>query len=250
MNVKILAFCGSSRKESLNQKLLDIAAQGATDAGAQVTPISLRDLRLPIYDGDWEAEHGVPEAAQGVKALLAEHHALLIASPEHNGGYTALLKNTLDWASRPTSGDPSGLAAFEGKVAALLSASPGLLGGVRSQIALQAVLNKIGVLVIPKSFALGAAHKAFDGEGRLTDAQGGKSVRDVGIALVDVAASLATRSDGGPDFRSTPESASSFRGHPQAPHGQAQGAPAASAACGFDDPRPDDGQQHAREDTL
>lgn len=194
MKVKILALCGSSRKGSLNQKLLDIAVPGAIDAGAQITKIRLGDLQLPIYGGDWEAEHGLPEAAHTFKALIAEHHAMLIATPEHNGGYTALLKNSLDWASRPTASDPSGLASFGGKAAALVSASPGAMGGLRSQIGLQVVLNKMGVLVIPTSFALGAAHKAFDAQGRLADANAEKMVREVGAALVDVTTGLLQRS--------------------------------------------------------
>jgi chromate reductase, NAD(P)H dehydrogenase (quinone) len=132
---QILALCGSSRRDSLNEKLLEIALLGAIDAGAKVSRPRLLDFQLPIYDGDWEAEHGLPEDARALKVLIAEHHALLIATPEHNGGYTALLKNTLDWASRPSESDPSGLGVFAGKVAALISASPGALGGMRSQIA-------------------------------------------------------------------------------------------------------------------
>jgi chromate reductase len=193
MRVKILALCGSSRKDSLNQKLLDIAVLGAIDAGGEATRVRLGDLRLPIYEGDWEAAHGLPEAAHTFKALIAEHHALLIGTPEHNGGYTALLKNSIDWASRPTASDPSGLAPFGGKAAALVSASPGALGGLRSQIALQVSLNKIGVLVIPRSFALGAAHKAFDAQGHLADANAEKMAREVGAALVDVTAGLLKR---------------------------------------------------------
>jgi NAD(P)H-dependent FMN reductase len=158
MQIKILAFCGSSRRDSLNQKLLDTAVLGALDSGAQVSRMRLRDFPLPIYDGDWEAEHGLPERARALKALIAQHHALLVATPEHNGGYPALLKNALDWASRPSQSDPTGLEAFAGKVAAVVSASPGVLGGMRAQIALQILLNKLGLLVIPNSFALGVAH--------------------------------------------------------------------------------------------
>jgi chromate reductase len=102
MQIKILALCGSSRRDSLNQKLLDIAALGAVDAGAQVSLIRWLDFPLPIYDGDWEVEYGLPECARALEALFAQLHALLIATPEHNGGYTALLKNALDWASRPS----------------------------------------------------------------------------------------------------------------------------------------------------
>jgi len=124
MQIKILALCGSSRRDSLNQKLLDIAALGAAAAGAQVSLIRWLDFPLPIYDGDWEAEHGPPECARALKVLIAKHHALLVATPEHNGGYTALLKNALDWASRPSQSDPTGLEVLAGKVAALESASP------------------------------------------------------------------------------------------------------------------------------
>src|SRR5258707_12822916 len=98
---KIIALSGSSRRDSLNQKLLDRAVLGAREAGAEVTLIRLSDFALPIYDADWEAEHGVPEGAQKLKALLAGHQGLLIATPEHNGGFTPLLKNGVGWVSRP-----------------------------------------------------------------------------------------------------------------------------------------------------
>ena len=81
MQIKILALCGSARRDSLNQKLLDIASLSAVDAGAQVSAIRWPDFPLPIYDGDWEAEHGLPERARALKALLAQHHALLVAPP-------------------------------------------------------------------------------------------------------------------------------------------------------------------------
>jgi len=183
--IGILALSGSSRRGSLNQKLLDQAADGARAAGAEVTSIRLSDFELPIYDADWEAEYGLPKGAQALKALLADSQGLLIATPEYNGGYTALLKNALDWMSRPN-GFPSG------KVAALVSASPGLLGGVKSQLSLQIVLNKLGVHVIPESFALGAAHQFFDAEGSLKDANVESAVRRVGAALAEMVIRLGT----------------------------------------------------------
>jgi chromate reductase len=173
----------------LSQKLLDQAALGARAAGAEVTSIRLSDFELPIYDADWEAEYGLPRGAQALKALLADDHGLLIATPEHNGGYTALLKNALDWMSRPN-GFPSG------KVAALVSASPGLLGGVKSQLSLQIVLNKLGVHVIPESFALGAAHQCFDAEGGLKDADVERAVRGVGAALAQMVSRIGTSGRG------------------------------------------------------
>jgi NAD(P)H-dependent FMN reductase len=100
MTTKILALSGSSRVESLNQRLLDVGCSGARAAGASVTTIRLADFALPLYDADIEAVSGLPAEARELQALVANHHGLLVASPEYNGGYTALLKNALDWISR------------------------------------------------------------------------------------------------------------------------------------------------------
>lgn len=194
MTLKILAFSGSSRRGSLNQKLLAIAADGAREAGAEVTLLRLADLRLPVYDGDLEAAEGLPQGAVEFKALLAAHDALLIASPEHNGGTTAMLKNALDWASRPGPQDRPGANPFAGLSAALVSASPGLLAGIRSQVALQIVLNKMGVTVLPASFALPSAHLAFDEHDALKDAGAAKATRGVGAALAKAATPRDARS--------------------------------------------------------
>jgi len=185
--IKILALCGSSRRGSLNQKLLDEASRGVRSVGAEVTQLRLLEFGLPIYDPDWEAEYGLPQGAQALKDLVARHQGLLIATPEYNGGYTPLLKNALDWMSRP-----DGFASV--RVAALVSASPGLLGGVKSQLALQIVLGKLGMCVIPESFALGAAHHAFDERDYLKDANVAKQVRRVGAALA-LAVGKLTASD-------------------------------------------------------
>jgi chromate reductase, NAD(P)H dehydrogenase (quinone) len=183
--IRILALSGSPRRGSLNQKLLDQAALGARAAGAEVTSIRLSDFELPIYDADSEAKHGLPKGAQAFKTLLACHQGLLIATPEHNGSYTALLKNALDWMSRPD-GFPTR------RVAALVSASPGLLGAVKSQLSLKIVLSKLGVHVIPESFALGAAHQAFDAESGLKDANVERAVRGVGAALAEMVTRIGT----------------------------------------------------------
>jgi NAD(P)H-dependent FMN reductase len=191
MGVRILAINGSSRRESLNQKLLDIAAQGARDAGAEVTPVRLADFDMPIYDADLEAELGLPNGARKLQALVEMHHALLIATPEYNGGYTALVKNAFDWISRPRGDGSSGVALVAGKAAALVSASPGQLGGLRSQMGMRAVLDKLGMLVIPQAFALGMAHEAFDAQGQLKDGNATRQVSGVGEALYRMAVRLA-----------------------------------------------------------
>src|ERR1700758_2127174 len=109
MSVKILAISGSSRRDSLNQMLLDVAAVGARNVGAEVTPVQLTDYDLPIYDADFEDERGLPEGAHALQDLFLRHNALLLATPEYNGGYTALLKNALDWVSRPRADGSSGV---------------------------------------------------------------------------------------------------------------------------------------------
>jgi len=135
----------------------------------------------------------VPEEVRRLQAEFARHDALLIATPEHNGGYTAVLKNALDWVSRPQEDGASGVLLLAGKVAALISASPGQLGGLRSQMALRAVLDKLGVLVIPDAFALGLAHQAFDGEIGLKDKAAEKAVVNVGVVLSRTAERLAVK---------------------------------------------------------
>lgn len=193
MSIRILAVSGSSRRGSLNQKLLDIAAYGARDAGAVVTSIRLADYALPLYDGDLEAEQGVPAEARRLQGEISTHDALLIATPEYNGGYTATLKNALDWVSRPQQDGTPGVALLAGKPAALVSASPGPMGGLRSQLALRTVLDKLGVLVIPDAFALGMAHEAFEGETGFKDKGVEKAVIGVGVALCRFANRLSRR---------------------------------------------------------
>ncbi len=124
----ILAMAGSTRHDSYNKRLARIAALGAEAAGAEVTVIDLRDLPLPLFDEDLEREEGPPEAATKLKGLLVKHDGLIVASPEYNSSISAVLKNAIDWASRPAPGE-SPLVAFRGKVASLLSASPGRWAG-------------------------------------------------------------------------------------------------------------------------
>ena len=188
---KILAFAGSARKDSFNKKLLNIAAAAARDVGADadVTVIDLADYPLPIMDQDLEAEVGVPENARKLKDLFGEHQGLLIAAPEYNSSITPLLKNAIDWVSRPEPGIPR-LHYISGKYAALLSASPNPLGGMRGLVALRMMLGNIGVTVLPDTFSLRDAGSAFAPGGRLTDAVHDKAARGVGAALANTLTKL------------------------------------------------------------
>lgn len=160
MTPKILAFAGSIRKGSLNRQALDHAVRGAREAGAEVMVIELADYALPLYNGDLEHSHGLPDVAVRLKELFKAHHGLLIACPEYNGSITPLLKNTLDWVSRPH-GDESGLAPYEGKWVGLVAASAGSLGGLRGLRHVREILTTLQALVIPKQMALAQADKAL-----------------------------------------------------------------------------------------
>jgi NAD(P)H-dependent FMN reductase len=165
---RILVFAGSARRDSYNKKLARIAAKLTQEAGAQVTLLDFADLPMPLYDGDFETQSGVPENAIKFKDLLKSHDGFIIASPENNSSYSALLKNVIDWASRPIPGEPP-LGAFVGKFALLISASPGALGGLRGLISLRTLLSNIQVTVLPDQLTVSAAHEAFDDSGALRD---------------------------------------------------------------------------------
>jgi chromate reductase len=179
---KILAFAGSSRKESFNKKLIKIAAKGAEEAGAIVTVVDLADYPMPLFDQDLEANEGMPENARKFKKLLAEHDAIMIASPEYNSAFSPLLKNVIDWASRAESEEPP-LSAYQGKVAVIMSASPGGLGGSRGLVFLRMLLANMGVIVLPEQIAISGAFKAFNEDGSLSDDRSQKSVLGLGSKL-------------------------------------------------------------------
>ena len=189
MQPKILVFAGSAREASLNRKLARIAAQAVDEAGGEGDCIELRDYPLPIYDGDLEAAQGVPEHGVRLKGLFTGHDGLLIVSPENNGSVSALLKNVLDWVSRPHAGEP-GSVPYRNKVAALLAASPGALGGLRGLVHLRQILNALGVLVLAEQFVLPRAHEAFAPDSSLKDATQRAALWAVAARLVEVGRKL------------------------------------------------------------
>lgn len=164
MKASILAISGSRRRDSLNRRLLAAAAAELSGNDAEVTELDWDRYELPIYDGDLERECGTPVAVVRFKRLVASHDALIIASPEYNGSITPLLKNAIDWASRPGTPDK----VFCDLPVALLGASPGPSGGGRGLRHLREVLSNLNARVPDSQLALGKALKAFDREtGRL-----------------------------------------------------------------------------------
>lgn len=186
---KILAFAGSTRTDSYNKRLVKIAVAGARAAGAEVTLIDLRDFPLPLFDGDLEARDGLPANGRKLKDLFLAHQGLLISAPEYNSSITAVLKNTIDWVSRPVPGEPP-LACFDGKVACLMSASPGALGGLRGLVHVRAILGNIRVVVLPDQVAVPKADEAFNPDGSLKDPAQHAAVGALGAKLAQVIGKL------------------------------------------------------------
>lgn len=176
---KILAFAGSTRTGSFNKKLIKIAAAGAKEAGADVTLIDLRDFQMPLYDEDLEKQKGLPSSARKLKDLMLTHQGFLISSPEYNSSISGVLKNTIDWASRQGEGEIP-LACFKDKVSGLMSASPGVLGGLRGLVHVRAILENIGVLVIPNQMAISKAHEAFNLDETMKDKKQEERVKKIG----------------------------------------------------------------------
>ena len=180
---RILAFGGSLRRDSFNQKLAAAAAAGARAAGAEVTLIALRDHPLPVFDQDLEDAEGLPAAAKKLKQLFREHHGLIIAAPEYNSSITAALKNSIDWVSRAETDDEPPLSAFTGKTAILCAASPGALGGLRGLVTVRSILGNLGVTVLPDQVAVSKAHEAFKLDGSLADEKQAAKVKKLGTHL-------------------------------------------------------------------
>ena len=180
---RILAFGSSLRKDSYNQKLAAIAAEGAREAGAEVTLISLRDFPMPLFDQDLEAEQGMPAEAKRLKELFLSHQGLLIASPEYNSGYSAALKNAIDWVSRSETSDEPALSALAGKSAVIMATSPGGLGGLRGLVPLRMLLGNLVITLLPDQIAIPSAYQAFGPDGHLADPKQEEKVKALGAAL-------------------------------------------------------------------
>lgn len=191
MTVKLLFLAGSAREDSLNKKL----ARAACDMASQHTDveaefIDLKGYPMPIYDGDIEQAQGLPEHAIALKKKFIACDGFFIASPEYNSGYSALLKNTIDWMSRSSETGEAPLIAYKDKIAAISAVSPGMLGGLRGLVPLRMLLGNIGVHVIPAQAAIGSGMDAFDEAGKLCDTKQNAMMKGVVDALIKTTKAL------------------------------------------------------------
>jgi chromate reductase, NAD(P)H dehydrogenase (quinone) len=164
--MKYLLFSGSLRKDSLNKKLITATKnilsidEPKTEIKKEITVADLKELNIPIYDGDVESI-GFPEGVQQLGELIKKSDALIIASPEYNGSIAGPLKNCIDWVSRLRPNP------FNEKPVLLMGASPGTFGAIRSLSTTRTPLENLNCYVYPKPFALPKAHEAFDSENKL-----------------------------------------------------------------------------------
>lgn len=185
----IVVLSGSARKDSVNKKLAHAAANLIEGDDIKLTLVEWDDYQFPMYHGDLEARQGMPENAQKFKDLLISADALVIATPEYNSSVTPLLKNAIDWASRPAPDEPP-LIAFRGKVAALMAASPGGLGGIRVLVHLRDILGNIGMHVLPDQVTISGAYDKFDDNNNLNDDSKKSQVQNLVNNAVDLARRL------------------------------------------------------------
>lgn len=190
MTVRIAVLSGSTRRGSHNSALAALGAERVRAAGGGVQRIDLAGYDLPLYSQDLERQACPPDARR-LKAALAGCDGLLIATPEHNGSISTLLKNAIDWASRPGEGEsPIALAAFRGKAAGIMAASIGPFGGMRALAHLRQVLGTVQMLVIPEQLAVPLAHQAFTAAGALAEPLPNAILDGLVARLIDVSARL------------------------------------------------------------
>ena len=155
----VVGFAGSLRRGSYNRALL----RAATELAPPALHIEIHDLDdIPLYNGDVEAA-GVPRSVTQLREAIRKADALLIATPEYTHGVPGVLKNTIDWVSRPPQD-----SALNGKVAAVMGASPGITGTARGQSQLrQAFVFTNTYALLQPEVLVGRAHEKFDADGRL-----------------------------------------------------------------------------------
>lgn len=170
---KVIIISGSTRQGSLNTKLAhcayNILSQN-NDINVEIVDLSNYDM--PIYNGDMEEQNGLPEKAAQFKEKLQACDGFVMTSPEYNGFFSPLLKNAIDWASRPHGNQKQDeQPTYKGKIAAIAACSPGGLGGIRGLPHLRTLLSGIGVHVTPMQTSVGNGFQAFDDENNLTNDQ-------------------------------------------------------------------------------
>ncbi|HEU4403104.1 MAG TPA: NAD(P)H-dependent oxidoreductase [Candidatus Polarisedimenticolia bacterium] len=181
--LRVLAFAGALRAGSYNRKLVRLAVE-TLRGKTEVDLLDLREVMMPLYDGDLEEKEGLPQGARAFKARIAAADALVISTPEYNNSVPGTLKNAIDWASRPPDNP------FKEKVVLLMGASPGQFGAVRGTIAVRQILTSLNAVVIPSGVLIARADQAFDETGAIKDGRSRAQIDKACAELVRMATAL------------------------------------------------------------
>ncbi|HKG86313.1 MAG TPA: NAD(P)H-dependent oxidoreductase [Beijerinckiaceae bacterium] len=174
--MNVIGISGSLRKGSFNTAALR-AAQGLAPEGMTIERAEIGDL--PLYNDDVRAA-GFPPPAERLRAQIAAADAVLLVTPEYNYSISGVLKNAIDWASRPPS------QPFEAKPVAIMGASPGLFGSARAQYHLRQMLIFLNAMPVNRpEVMIGQAQNKFDADGNLTDEPTREFIRKLLVALRD-----------------------------------------------------------------
>jgi chromate reductase len=160
---EILVISGSNRKASVNTILAKNLARISTEQGISARFIDIvNDYPMPLFCQD--LENTKPDSVKALKALFVSSSKIIFCTPEHNFSIPTFLKNLIDWISRADPADNGGLVAFKGKVFGILSASPSMFGGLRSQMHLKHILSTMGGVVYPSSINVPNAYSVLNSE--------------------------------------------------------------------------------------
>lgn len=179
--MKILGFAGSLREGSYNKKVVKFALKLTRELHTETEFLDLRDLEIPPYDGDLE-QTIFPESVKKFKEKIRSANVVLISSPEYNHASPGVLKNALNWSSRPY-----GDAAFEGKLVGLMTASPGNRGGAMALIDLKNSFVEMGAKIYPLTVSVPNIINVMDEQGNITDPKLVERIKDFVSSLTSAA---------------------------------------------------------------
>jgi len=178
--VRFLLFSASLRNDSLNTRLVKLAAEIIEKNGGSVDYAIMSEFDCPSFNQDLEINNSHPKGAEEFRKRILANDAFIISSPEYNGSMPGMIKNTIDWVSRFRP------QPFNQHQALLMSASPSMGGGNKALWSLRIPLEHLGVRVYPDMFSLAAAHKAFTPEGKIIDETLSKRFEETLVAFMNL----------------------------------------------------------------